>query len=64
MFNDFKFVWIKNFNDILDNCVFSNMFYLQNGSFHKWLVSSVKLRLVDKFMQTWNENVQTHNEMY
>ena len=56
--NDFKFAWIKHINDILNNCGFSNIFHLQNGAFNKWLVSSVKLGLVDQFRQSWHENIE------
>ena len=56
--NNFDFKWIRNVENILNTCGFSNMFLFQNGNFRNWLVSSIKLRLIDQFKQSWYSNLQ------
>lgn len=56
--NNFETSWIKCVKQTLDMCGYSNIFYLQNGEYCKWLKSSIRLRLMDQFQQSWYSDVQ------
>ena len=56
-YHTFHSKWLFCIKRILDDCGFSNIFDAQRNINILWLKLSVKRRLTDHFIQTWNSDV-------
>jgi hypothetical protein len=52
------FVWIKYLKELLDETGYSSIWINQDIPNSNWLISSIKLRLHDQFIQGWYSQIE------
>ena len=57
--NNYDIPWIKSIRNIFNECGLPYMFQLRNIPFKNWVKSNIKQKLIDQFIQTWNDDIQT-----